>query len=304
MFRGARRSITALFPSVSRGTKLFLVTSADPSDSLAELRAERDPLRRALRATQLFTRWQQEGVELARIRRAAIEEAVAGGMSWAEVARQTGVSRGRVSQIKKDAPVAEREFFGVGPIRLAVPLRQLPGRALPVIAQEDIRARDQLTEALQALSFTVEPGEISAGQDWRPVEADLIAICGPKSSPTIERLLANDPAIEFAADAAGRWRITERATGTVHGSPMDEDPDALADVAYLGRLPFDEHRSLLLIAGVHAMGSLGAVDYLVTHLPELHRQTGTGHFSMAIACQFTPDATITSSDVACGPLLH
>jgi len=38
--------------------------------------------------------------------------------------------------------------------------------------------------------------------------------------------------------------------------------------------------SMLLIAGVHALGSLGAVDWLVTHAAELYRRVGDGPFSM------------------------
>lgn len=45
--------------------------------------------------------------------------------------------------------ISERAFFGVGPLTLAVPLRDVPGRALPMIASEDARARDSLRELLE-----------------------------------------------------------------------------------------------------------------------------------------------------------
>ncbi|MFC7660888.1 helix-turn-helix domain-containing protein [Pseudonocardia benzenivorans] len=55
-------------------------------------------------------------MELARLRRAAIEEArdQLGG-SYTEVAKAFGLTKGRITQIRNSAPPAHRAFFGVGP---------------------------------------------------------------------------------------------------------------------------------------------------------------------------------------------
>lgn len=280
------------------------MTSGSPADRFHDIRNDPDPVRRARRLTEALTRLKQEEIELGRLRRVAIEEAASSGLSYSEVARQVGVSRGRVSQIRADSAAAERAFFGIGPIGLAYPLRRIPGRTLPMVAEEDVRARDELQAMLTSFSFAVELDGIDPEQDWEPSQVDLVAICGPKSSPTIARVLTADPVLNFDLDDTGRWGIEERATGHRHLSAMDDAEPEASDIAYLGRIPFDERRSLLLIAGVHAMGSVGVIDYLVNHLADLYRQVGTSQFSMVIRSTYQPDGTITTSEPACPPLLH
>jgi hypothetical protein len=207
------------------------------------------------------------------------------------------------SQIRKDSPARERAFFGIGPVTLAVPLRPLPDRDLPVVASEDIQARDDLASLLGEMLFHVHPDEIDPRKRWRPSGDELIAICGPKSSPNIAELLAADPMLDFSQDDAGRWGITERVTGQRFESAMDDPEPGNRDVAYLGRLDFDKRRKLLLIAGVHAIGSVGAVHYLRRNVNRLHDKVGTGNFSMVIASTFD-GGEITASEEACPPETH
>ena len=70
-------------------------------DEFHALRLEPDPVRRGRRATDLLATYQQRSVELARIRRAAVEEArdQLGG-SYTEVARAFGLTKGRITQIR------------------------------------------------------------------------------------------------------------------------------------------------------------------------------------------------------------
>jgi hypothetical protein len=70
-------------------------------------------------------------------------------------------------------------------------------------------------------------------------------------------VLVVDPLLDFAPDEAGRWRIGDRDSGLVWGSGRDEDPPRAEEVAYLGRVRH-QGRALLVVAGVHAIGSLGA----------------------------------------------
>jgi hypothetical protein len=188
-------------------------------------------------------------------------------------------------------------------VLLAVPLRPVEGRDLPFIATEDLVARDTLSQLMTDLALHVEHTGIDPGQEWRPDGQDLVAICGPKSSPTIERILASDPVLDFTSDDDGRWYLQERETGEQYLSPMD-DPDPVAtDVGYLGRVPIDDTRSVLLIAGVHAIGSVGIVHWLQTNLEDLYQQIGTDNFSMVIRCDHL-DGEITSSEAACPPARH
>ncbi len=273
------------------------------SEAIKHVLAEPDPIRRVRLAGEVILRLQQTELEIARLRRQAIELAAAGGLSYSEVARQVGLTRGRVSQIRSDAPPEERQFFGIGPVQLGVPLRRMPERELPVVASEDLVARESLSELLSTLAFHVEHVEIDPVEDWEPAGSDLTAICGPKSSPTIGKLLDADPALAFEPDENGRWHLTDRKTGHRYSSAMDDANPSDSDVAYLGRIKFDNERSLVLIAGVHAIGSLGAVHYLRTNLAELHREVGTRNYSMVVTSTHDGQEILTS-EAACPPRIH
>lgn len=71
-----------------------------------------DPVDRAKAAIDLMARYQSHVNELSRVRREAIEEAQASGMTQAEIAKRLGVSRGRVGQLASAGPPPERAFFG------------------------------------------------------------------------------------------------------------------------------------------------------------------------------------------------
>jgi hypothetical protein len=251
----------------------------------------------------MVTRSQQIEIELARLRRQAIEEAAAGGTSYSAVAEAIGLTRGRVSQIRSTGPAIERIMFGIGPLTIGYPLRPDPTDGRPLVAAEDVTSRDQLVDICESYGFVVHTTGIDPRQDWRPEGQDLIAICGPASSPTIATVLEGDPAIQFGRDNDG-WYLHDLQTGDRWRSPMDADPAEQADVAYLGRIPFDDQRDLFLIAGLHTMGSLGAVHYLRHHLAQLHGQVGTARFSMLVRSTFDDDKTVTGSEAACQPLPH
>ena len=273
------------------------------NELIRTVRDETDPVRRVRLAGEAMTQLQQGEVELSRLRREAIEDAASAGLSYSEIARQVDLTRGRVSQIRSDSPPAERAFFGVGPLTLAVPLRPIQGRDQPVVASEDMQARNDLAELLNSLVFHVYPDEIDPRKRWRPAGDELIAICGPKSSPTIAELLSTDPLLNFSEDSEGRWGITDRITEKRFESPMDDDPQQNGDVAYVGRLNLDKKRQLLLIAGVHAIGSVGAVHYLQGNVKRLYDKVGNENFSMVVAS--TNDGSdITASEESCPPEIH
>jgi hypothetical protein len=276
----------------------------EAAEQFERVRREPDPIRQARLAGELITVYQQRAVELARLRKEAINRAAAEqGISYSAIASELGLTRGRISQIRQSAPSAERVFFGVGPVTVAVPLREVPGRKLPVISSEDTRAYEQLAQVLTDLAFQVERFGIPADGGWTPPTGDVIAICGPKSSPVTARAIESDPYLTFSPDDAGRWTIRERDSGTVYESPMDDAAsEGWTDVAYFGRLAVDG-RELLVIAGVHALGSVGVVDYLARHLGELYAEVGTKRFSMVITSEHDGDRVLRS-EPACPPRIH
>lgn len=274
------------------------------SDDFTAVRQETDPVTQAQRATELITLYQQRSTELARLRRDAINRAVeTQGLTYSAVAAQLGLSKGRVSQIRSSAAPRERGLFGVGPLTLAVPVRNLGDRPGGVVAVEDATAAERMTAFLETLSFYVTPYRIPANGLWTP-PADAVAICGPKSSPITAEAIEADPYLTFSPDETGRWSLRERG-GEVFTSPMDaldEDLDPNADIAYVARLPFRGNH-LFVIAGIHAQGSVGAVDYLTTHAGTLHEQVGDGPFSMIVRSTFDNGRT-TTTEAIWGPRAH
>jgi len=129
------------------------------------------------------------------------------------------------------------------------------------------------------------------------------AICGPKSSSVTAEALRSDPVLWFLPDETGRWVISDRRTGRRYGSPMD-NPEAAhwSDIAYLGRLRLGQER-LLLIAGVPALGSVGAVDFLLRELRQLYAVVGERRFSMVIGSTHDGDQALFSEAVI-PPCLH
>ncbi len=272
----------------------------DPFDLV---RNERDPLRQARQAGELITTYQQRSAELARIRKEAINRlAQERSLTFTEVARLLDLSKGRITQIRQNAPARERVFFGVGPVTVAVPEREMPGRPLPMVATEDLRARNLLSAFLEQMSFVVVEYGIPPSGLWKP-HGDVVAICGPKSSPVTAEAIESDPVLSFSPDSQGRWAIRDRRTGTTYQSPMDgQDPDHTRDMAYFGRLALGDERPII-IAGVHALGSVGAVHYLINHFEELYAQVGTKRFSMVIESVHSKD-TVVSSKAVVTPCLH
>jgi hypothetical protein len=252
-----------------------------------ELSAIADPAERARLATELLAEHQSLVARLAQIRRQAVAELRASGLSYAQVGQRLGLTRGRIQQLS--IGTVEREFFGGPAVTIATPLRAtVEGR--PLVAQEDVEAAMILTRFLNAADIATELHHISPSGELDVSPPAIVAICGPKSSPTVQALIAADPLFDFRTDEAGRWSISDRESGQAYASPIDDDASADRDFAYVARLPRpDSGAPLVVIAGIHAIGSLGASRYLAdpTNLRRLHRAVGAHPFSMIVESQFS-----------------
>ena len=267
-------------------------------DEFAAVRRDPDPISRARRATALLSTYQQRSTELARLRRAAVEEAYRSGMAYIQIAEEVGLTKGRITQIRANAPGPERVLFGVGPVSVVVPYRyQTTDRERLLLAAEDVAAAEHATRLLDSLGFTTTPFQVEPDTETLPA-GDLFVICGPKSAPAAAHLIEHDPLLTLATDGH-RWHITERATGAVSYSPMDQDPPEPADVAYVSRRT-DGERVITHVAGLHAIGSLGAVQHLADHTTDLYQTTGETSFSLIVASTHD-DLQITSTTSAYGP---
>lgn len=268
-------------------------------DEFDEVRADPDPISRGRRATALLGVYQQRSTELARLRKHAIEEVhQQRGMSYKEIADSLGISKGRVTQIRADAPAAERAFFGVGPVAVGIPYRyQVAGRNRPLIAAEDSKTNEQVRHLLRELAFTVTAYEIEPEREGTP-EGDVVVICGPKSAPLGARLMSRDPMLGMVKNE-NRWWIKHRPSGERFGSPSDDADGLASDVAYVARHQ-EQNRVIVHIAGIHAIGSLGAVHFLTQHLPDVFTQPDSGACSFVVRCLYD-GLEISSSELLAGP---
>lgn len=219
-------------------------------------------------------------------------------MSYTEIAAALGISKSRVTQIKSTAAEAQRAFFGVGPVNVGIPYRyQTTDRERPLIAAEDAETGEQVERLLVALSFTVDRYQIDPDTSAVP-SGDGVVVCGPKSAPVGANLLHDDPVARLVHEH-GRWWFEHRATGRRVGSPSDEDTPTSTDIAYIARHR-DEDRVVVHIAGIHAIGSLGAAHYLTAHLAGLFHEVGDVSFTAAVRAHYQ-GLSITSSELAAGP---
>ncbi|WP_394275159.1 hypothetical protein [Luteococcus sp.] len=265
-----------------------------------EVRHMTDPLAQARAAGELIGIYQQRSVELSRIRKAAMEAAVdQRGITFTELAKELGLTKGRVSQIRSAAPPKERALFGVGPITLAFPLRA-GVRPEGTVSLHDSVASDHMDKLLTSLSFAVSRFHIPVDGEWTP-PADAVAICGPKSSHVTADAIANDPWLDFSLDSEGRWILREH-DGDAFTSPIDLG-DPSQDIAYIAKLPLGDE-SIFVIASVHALGSVGAVDYLTHHTRELYDDVGDHHFSMITTGRFDDRGNAIETEALWGPKTH
>ncbi|RSM77081.1 hypothetical protein DL991_21280 [Amycolatopsis sp. WAC 01375] len=269
-------------------------------DDFDAVRGDNDPIRRARRAAALQTHYQQRATELSRLRKAAIEEAHRDlNLSYTEIAKALGITKGRITQIRGSAPAPERAFFGVGPVSVGVPLRHgTDHRMRTYVDAADMTAQAQAEGILASLSLAAETFNIEPDLETPPA-GDTIVICGPRSAPVGSRLLARDNHLGFTREDE-RWRIDDRDSGEHYFSPRLEEPPRDEEFGYFARHR-EEDRVVIHVAGITAVGSSGVLHYLQTNVRDLFTKQGDVSFSMIVKCSFSSDTTVTSSELVAGP---
>lgn len=273
-------------------------------EEVRRVSAMQDHALRVKAAADLMTELQSAVIETSRMRKESIAWLRKNGHSMADVAKLMGVSRARVAQLRDAGPPPERAFLGTRSVQVAVPLR--PGER-EYVAVEDSSTGQKMLALAQGLQLEGELQYIPVSGELNLDREDLVVVCGPKTSAAVAAALGLDPRLSFETLPDGRWALVERESGKVYTSPSDDPNDAApADVAYLGRLPRpDGQGTFILIAGIHAVGSLGVAHYLAENLASLYEQAGTSPFSMVVACDYTPeDKTVKASRSESGVLLH
>jgi hypothetical protein len=264
-----------------------------------------NPRDRAIAAHNLIDDYQSAIGELSRLRREALEELLADGMSQTQIADMLNMSRSRVSQLLSAGVRPERAFLGTGSITVALGGKHEAGKDKPgaVVSAEALAAFEGLAELARSHGLKAEyevvppPGFVTLNRQ------NLIVACGPRLSPLVQQILESDSNVGFAKDADG-WHLIDHVSGTIHRSPCDSGKNA--DFAYIGRLPRPDGKgTFLYIAGIHAIGTAGAAHYIDNNLAELYRETKTRRFSTIVSCEFDPETRrVTSSSRVCPLYRH
>ncbi|GLW31877.1 sigma factor-like helix-turn-helix DNA-binding protein [Actinoplanes regularis] len=260
-------------------------------DELHRIAAIRDPFEQLRQATARITAAQEEVTELARLRRRVIEGLKDQGLSYADIAQQAGLSRGRIHQIRQQGPRPEGAFFGVGSVTIATPLKREAIRARPVVAVEDVAGAQRLGDLARSLRLEPTFETIPVGGQIDLNRPNLVVICGPRISTAVAETLAQDQRFQFERAEDGPWTLVDRESGQVYRSGQDETAPRNWDVAYLGRLPRpDRNGSVVIFTGIHPQGSLGVVQLLCNNLAEVYSATNGEDFSVLVGTEYDPDS--------------
>lgn len=260
-------------------------------DELQELRDLVDAKTRAKRASELVTRLHEDSAEASRIRREALAELVSENWTHKDLADLLGMTRARIGQLLSSGPQLERALLGTGALTVAIggkPEAAKPGgSSSTMVSEEASRAYDLIAETatVYGLGCTREIVPPTNGHRLRLNRPNLIAIGSPRILRLMEQVLDADRNLGFGQDQ-GMWHLTEH--GKIHRSPSDAGEPA--DYAYIGRLPRTDGRgTFLYLAGIHAMGTLGAAIYLTSNVDELYAQVKSRSWSTLIECRYDPD---------------
>jgi hypothetical protein len=260
------------------------------SSEYERIAAIEDPFVLLRAATERLSEAQQEVTDLARLRRRTIQDLHAQGLSYAQIATQAGLSRGRIHQIRHTGPAPEGAFFGSNTVTVITPLRPEPGKADRVaVSLDDLNTGKRLEDLARTYDLTVRDDHVGVDGSVDLGRPGLVVVCGPRMSEAMYATYAKDPVFRWEKEEGRAWRLRDTRTGEDHYAGSDQVPSSHSDIGYLGRLPRpDGAGSLLAIAGIHPAGSLGVAHWLSANLATLWGQVGDGPFSVLIRADYDP----------------
>jgi hypothetical protein len=258
----------------------------NPSDA----EAITDPRERATIAHQLIDQHQEAIAELSRVRRDAIEQLLAGGMTQTQIAELLHMSRSRISQLLSSGTRPERSFLtSSSTISVAIGAKKEAARTDPgeMVSVESFGAYELMADLVRSLGLDANYEVVPPPGLVRLNRPGLIVLAGPRVLPFLDQVMEADPHLRFATDDEG-WHLVDVTAGKQYRPPASRSDGV--DYGYIGRLPRPDGKGTFLwLAGTHSQGTLGAATYLVANLSDLYKEVKTKRFSLIIECHFDPE---------------
>lgn len=243
-------------------------------------------------ADRTVTQWEERGSDITP--RAEMQRALDTALARADEAIRarffarrlrshspTPTSPGRTEQMSR--------FLGEGQVVIAAPVKHEQIRSRPVIAVEDVIGSRRLGQTAQDLGLKVSYESIHPNDTFDVNRSNVVAICGPRISPTIGAVLETDPVLRFVRADRGHWMLRDISTGSTYTSGIDQDPPEPYDYAYLGRLQRpDGQGTIMILTGIHPQGSLGVIDLICSGISDLYAKLETRCFSVLLRCKYDP----------------
>jgi hypothetical protein len=256
-----------------------------------------DPFERAQVAGVKIDQHQEAIAELSKVRREALEELIAAGISQREIAARLDMSKSRVSQLLTAGTRPERAFYGTSKLTVAIGAKREANRDDPsdILSVEAFGAFELLAESARETGLDAAYEVVPAPGNVHLNRANLIVLTNPRLLPFLAQIMGADPHIRYMSDESG-WYLTDITTGTEYRSPRDKGE--AADFAYVGRLPRPDGKgTFLYLAGTHAPGTLGAARYVTENLVELYKTYKNKRFSTVIRYDFEPGNQLKGTKV-------
>ncbi|MEV4081560.1 hypothetical protein ACGFJC_12980 [Nonomuraea fuscirosea] len=247
-----------------------------------------DPGERAKRVNVLIDEHQAAITDLSRVRREAMEEMLASGMTQSQIAAFLDMSKGRISQLLSAGVKPERAFLGTGKLTVAIGAKREVNRTDPsdTLSAESFTAYELIADTAREVGLDTANEVVPAPGLVHLNRPNLVVLTNPRLLPFLSQVMEADPHIRYMNDEKG-WYLVDLTDGTEYRSPRDHGEPA--DFGYLGRLPRPDGKgNFLYLAGTHAPGTLGAAQYLAGNLSELYRELKVRRFSMVVRYEFEP----------------
>jgi hypothetical protein len=263
---------------------------------LADITATPDELKRARDLSEELAMLQEAISEYSRSRRETLEGLVSKGVTHQQIADAIKVARARVGQLLQTGPKPERALLGAGELTVACgskPEAQ-PKTDTPsdMLSAEMSKAFHIIAKTARAYGLDADQEIVRASGIVNVNRPNLIVMGSPRILPVVTLPLDADDNLGFRECARGFYLVEG---DTDYRSPIDRGEPT--DYAYIGRLPRPDRKgTFLYLAGIHAMGTLGAAKFLADNVPDLYSVVRNRRWSMLIECRYDPDSrTILST---------